>query len=199
MQIRYSFLLVLLAFFSSCADSNQSSQAPAEFAVDVTGYEQSDLPDGVTRLIKKNENGLVIEEGYLKDGKPNGIWTTFQEDRVLTMTSYVNGVLNGKSFEFDHRRQIIEEATYVNGILNGKKGSYKFGRPKLEEYYLDGERHGSYRKYYESGKDQGKISQTIEYVEGKIDGKVMHYNAEGEVTVEYTYRNGEKISGGIVE
>jgi antitoxin component YwqK of YwqJK toxin-antitoxin module len=177
---------------------DEASESVAS-SIDITAFDTIELPNGVTRLLKKDADGQIIEEGYLKNGKKNGVWTTYADERVLTMVSYIDDIKYGKSFELDHRRQITEEATYVNGMLYGKKGSYKFGRPKLEAYYINNQLHGPLKKYFESGADQGKINQLVDYVNGKIDGKVRYYNAAGEVTVEYDYKNGEKISGGIKE
>ncbi len=192
--------ILLICLLNSCQQDVTDNTSPSDVgAMDLSGYETEELPNGVLRALRKDNNGLVKEEGYIVNGKKSGIWTTYIEDRAESITSYVGGILNGKTFMFDHRRQIIEEKTYVDGKLHGKQGTYKFGRPKLEEYYVRDTRHGPYRKYFESGKDQGKISQSVDYVNGKIDGKVRHFNGDGEVTVEYNYKNGEKISGGIVE
>lgn len=196
----YLLLFCCLACLVACdqpaSNENTVTVAPE---IDLSGYETVTMPNGVIRAIKKDQNGKVTEEGYLANGKQNGIWTTYQDDRAHVITSYVDGILNGKKIELDHRRQIVLEETYVNGVLHGKRGTYKFGRPKLEEYYVNNVRHGPYRKFFETGKEQGKISQYADYVNGEIDGKVRHYNTDGEVTVEYTFKKGKKVSGGMLE
>lgn len=192
----FVFVFVVLSLVG-CSDQKQSQSSENQSAFDFTGYEKQELQNGLVRVYRKDANGQISEEGYLVDGRKTGVWTTYTSDRIETVTSYVNGIKNGKQLEFDFRRQVIEEATWVNNKLHGKTGSYKFGRPIVEAYYVDGQMHGPYRKYFETGKDQGKINQYVDYVHGVIDGKVRYYNAAGEVTVEYNYKNGEKIGGGM--
>jgi len=197
-MIRYSLLFIFGIIIFAC--NQQDASQPASKGMNLSGFETTEYPGGVTRAIKKDPNGTVIIEGYVKDGKKHGLWTTYsREDVVESTQSYIDGVLYGKSFEYDHRRQIIKEETYINGKLYGKQGTYKFGRPKLEEYYVNNLRHGPYRKYFETGAEQGKISQTVDYVNGKIDGKVRNFNPKGELIVDYDYKDGEKVGGGIVE
>ena len=195
-----TILLAVIVFLTIACQKDQSSSDHAAVAnFDLTGYETTNLPEGVIRAIRKDRNGLVKEEGYIKDGNKTGVWTTYVEDRPESITSYVDGVKYGKSFSIDHILHITDEATYVNGQLHGKKGRYKRGRPLEEGHYISGKPHGPHRLYYESGRDQGKIRQYVEYVNGKIHGKFRTYNASGEVTTEYDYKNGEKVGGGIVK
>ncbi len=198
-RIQLTLLAICFLLTTSCGDRPASNQGVSTNGFDVTGYETNAMPDGVTQVIKRDGNGLIKEEGYIENGMKTGIWTTYIDDRAESITSYVGGRKYGKSFEFDHRRQIVEEATYVNNQLYGKSGSYKFGRPKLEANYVNGKLHGPYKKYFESGADQGKINQYVDYLNGVIHGKVKYYNGSGEVTVEYDYKNGKKTSGGMVE
>ena len=198
---RHLYILIglILIFVIACGPQSRDQELPPVADFDITGYNTTKMADGVTRLIKKDDNGIIVEEGYIKEGKKIGIWTTYDGERVKGITSYVGGRKYGKEFVLDHRRQVIEESTYLNDKLHGKKGSYKFGRPKMEAYYVNDKLHGVWKKYIESGADQGKINQSVEYKNGIIHGKVKYYNAAGEVTVEYDYKNGEKVSGGIVE
>ena len=86
-------------------------------------------------------------------------------------------------------------ATYQNNKLHGFWGKYSFGRPEMEAFYKDGQLNGP---YYEYDTHDGKLQKEINYKNGKQDGKYRFYNEEGKVTVEYDYRDGEKVGGGIV-
>ena len=44
-----------------------------------------------------------------------------------------------------------------------------------------------------------KLKQEVEYKNGLQDGYFRYYDEEGNVTLEYEYKEGEKIKGGIVE
>lgn len=199
MKVINHFLLFFCIVLTIACTNDSTQPATVATDLDLTGFESKEMPGGIIRLLKKDPNGQVIEEGYLKDGKKNGVWTTLTDDRTESITSYVDGIKYGKSFKIDHRLQISEEETYVNGQLYGKAGRYKRGRPLEEGYYVNGKRQGAHKLYFESGADQGKIRQYTEYVNGKIHGKLRMYNASGAVTVEYDYKNGEKVGGGIVK
>ena len=180
-----------------CTPEGPNSGPAADF--DLTGYETTAFPNGVTRVQKRDQNGVMIEEGYLKDGKKEGVWTTYSAKRPQSVTSYIDGHKYGKELVFSSLLQITDEATYTNDILNGRKGRYKRGRPLEEGYFIENKPHGVQKLYFESGADQGKLRQFTEYNHGQIHGKLKMYNASGEVTIEYDYKNGEKISGGIVK
>ena len=64
-----------------------------------------------------------------------------------------------------------------------------------EATYKDGELHGMYRVYY---KRDGKLQSEAEYKNGVQDGVYRFFNEEGAITLEYQFKNGEKVSGGIV-
>jgi antitoxin component YwqK of YwqJK toxin-antitoxin module len=51
------------------------------------------------------------------------------------------------------------------------------------------------KKYYQTG----KIMEEAEYNTNVLDGFYRHYSETGVIDLEYSYKNGEKISGGIVQ
>jgi antitoxin component YwqK of YwqJK toxin-antitoxin module len=61
---------------------------------------------------------------------------------------------------------------------------------------VDGLLDGNYKKYYD-GTD--KVQQEMNYKNNKLDGDVIYYNEQGIATMKYIYKNGEKVSGGLVE
>ena len=65
--------------------------------------------------------------------------------------------------------------------------------------FKDGELHGTQKFYFTSGREVGKLQRDVAYKNGKIDGLMRYYDPEGKVTLQYTYKNGERIGGGIVE
>ena len=198
-NVHHLSLAMLLFVLFSCTSGTPTAELEPVEGIDMSAYETTELSNDVIQLIKRDENGSVVEEGYVKAGKRIGVWTTYEADKVKNITSFLDGRKFGKEFVLDHRRQVVRETTYLNDQLHGKSGTYKFGRPKMESYYLNDKLHGIYKKYIESGADQGKLNQSVEYKNGVIDGKVKYYNADGAVTVEYDYKNGEKVGGGMVE
>ncbi|MEL7159304.1 MAG: hypothetical protein AAFN92_00990, partial [Bacteroidota bacterium] len=70
------------------------------------------------------------------------------------------------------------------------------GRPEQTATYVDGQLDGALATFdYRNN----KIKQEVTYKNGVLDGPMRYFNEEGEVTLQYLYKDGEKISGGIVE
>ncbi len=44
-----------------------------------------------------------------------------------------------------------------------------------------------------------KVKQEVEYKNGVQDGFFRYYDENGTVTLEYVYKNGEKVSGGMTK
>ena len=80
--------------------------------------------------------------------------------------------------------------------MDGPWGKFRFGRPELTSNYKDGELDGILREY---DFRNGNLKKEATYKAGKLDGLVRDYDEEGRVMVEYMYRDGEKVSGGVVE
>jgi antitoxin component YwqK of YwqJK toxin-antitoxin module len=191
---------ILLAIITSILFSCNSGSTTTGASEDLTGYETEKI-DGsnVIRAIKKNSVGDIIEEGYVSNGKRNGAWITYWENeyagRFKSIASYSDGMLNGPYIEFSNRSQIEKEVNYANNKYNGKFAQYKFGRTEKEITYRDNVLDGPSIEYNTKGDKQKEVN----YKNGKLDGKWRTFNEEGEVTLEYIYKDGEKVSGGIIE
>lgn len=167
--------------------------------LDASGYIVEDIPGLSAKMAYKYDDaGNLIEEGMLIDGVKTGTWINYHPGTKFPakITSYEAGMNNGPYMEFNPRGQIQLRATYRNNLLHGMWGKYSFGRTEEEAEYKDGKLHGLYRVYY---KRDGKLQSEAEYKNGQQDGIYRFYNEAGEVTLEYQYENGEKVSGGIVD
>lgn len=183
--------LIILGFIITLyACGNQSSSSTSTSTGDLSGYTMTSLGSGGEQAIKYSSGNSILEEGYLVDGKRNGMWMTYHDDnhRIKTITHYINNELNGPFMEFNNRGQIESKAGYLNGQYHGKMAKYKFGRPTVETDYKNGEIDGKHIEYFNNGKKQ----KQVEFKNGKQDGKLTYYDEEENVTLEYTYVNGEK-------
>ena len=52
------------------------------------------------------------------------------------------------------------------------------------------------QKYFDN---KDIIQQEVNYKDDAIDGIFRYYNEEGQVVLEYEYKNGEKIGGGEIK
>ena len=186
-------LLVIAAGLWTCSGGGGAVET-----LDATGYLVEDLPGLSAKSARKYDDvGNLLEEGLLINGVKTGTWVTYHPDTHFpaTLISYEGGMYNGPYMEFNQRGQLQLRASYRNNLLHGPWGKYSFGRPEEEAEYKDGQLHGMYKVYYQR---DGKLQSEAEYKNGKQDGLYRFYNEEGQITLEYQYKNGEKVSGGIV-
>jgi len=179
----------------SCGQPNTTAPAAA---ADLQGFEMTDRGNAISLATRKGEDGKILAQGTLLNGKKNGTWSTYHEDngRIKTVTSYINGKKNGIYLEFTNRGQVELRANYVDDIYDGKYAAYKFGTRQVKEIdYKMGKIDGFYRDYHSSN---GKLQKEIEYKDGVQHGMFRQYNDEEKLIMEYEYANGEKVSGGVV-
>ena len=192
----FILLTIITIILSACNGGTATTGASA----DLVGYETEKMDGGnVTKALKKNGVGEIIEQGFVASGKRNGTWITYYENeyagRIKSIASYSDGMLNGPYLEFSNRNQIEKEVNYANNKYDGKFTQYKFGRPEKQITYRDNVLEGPSIDYNTKGDKQKEVN----YKNGKLDGMWRTFNEEGEVTLEYVYKNGEKMSGGIIE
>ena len=192
---KISLLLFVVVALWSCNSGGGGGSAPV---LDASGYMVEDIPGlSAQRAFKTDAAGNMFEEGLLINGVQTGTWITYHPDTQFpaTVASFEGGMYNGPYMEFNQRGQLSLRATYQNNLLHGYWGKYSFGRPEIEANYKNGELHGMYRAFM---KNTGKLQSEAEYKNGVQDGPYRTFNEAGEVTLEYIFKNGEKVSGGIV-
>jgi hypothetical protein len=181
---------IALLFCISC------KQAAPPVEADLAGFELTQVPGSEFYKAVQIQDSVKTQDGFVLNGRKNGIWTDYNADGRITATRhYIDGKLNGPSITFDTRSQIIGYTEYTDGVYHGLKAIYKFGRPEEEIHYKNGQIHGVMKKYYQTG----KIMEEAEYNTNVLDGFYRHYSETGVIDLEYSYKNGEKISGGIVQ
>ena len=195
MSIKVFYLAGVFALASTlfaCNNSNTPSVGTGDFSgFELTAVEGTELSRAVL-----NENGVKMEEGFVANGMKQGTWMTFFGDgRIKTLGSYVNDNLDGVHLEFDQRGQIVKRSFHADGQLHGESSTYKFGRPQEIIPYQSGTVSGTVRRFYVNG----KIMEEIQFKNGKQDGYYHHYNEQEQMDLKYEYKNGEKVSGGMVD
>lgn len=160
----------------------------------VTAVSGSDLQ----RVETRNDKGELAESGFLKGELKTGTWLTYHpEGRPKSIATYAGGKLNGLYMELNNRGQVELESFYVDGLLNGNYTAYRSGSRITEErQYKMGKLDGVFKKYDDR---KNNLQQEIHYKNGLQDGPYRFYDEEGNITMEYQYKDGNKVSGGIVE
>lgn len=196
-------------FFNACTPGNtpEGAKAPvasgtqqgtAPSAKDLSKYEIAEMPGtNLRRAVLRNEAGKVIEQGFVdENGLQTGEWLAFYAQNSLPykLITYKAGVQNGLYIFFNEIGQVTLLATYKDNKLDGYWVKYRFGRPEEEAEYKDGKMHGVHRQYFVR---EGWLQFTTEYKDGVKDGMYRAYNKDGQVTLEYEFRNGQQVSGGM--
>lgn len=183
--------LVFLLLVAACR--------PGGSGADLTGYTLENVPGSSFKRALKTEGELLLEEGYLLQGKKTGTWVTYHGDArnfPKIVANYADGLLEGPYMEFNNFGQFELVAHYSANKLNGKATRYNLTRLSEEMYYKDGVLDGPYVQYYPNSDIKQRTSG---FKNGKEHGTMRYFNDQGRITMEYEYKDGVKISGGMVE
>lgn len=190
-----SLCIVILVLFYSCKPTETKTEAATG---DLAGFELTEIPGSqIKYAVKKNAAGQTVVEGYILEGKRTGQWIEYSPDGELSLIeNYVNGKKEGTSLKFALRGQVELRSRYHQGELDGMYTQYKFGKVIEQRPYTMGKLDGTVRTFEDR---TWKLKQEVQYKDGKQDGFFRYYDDAGNVSLEYEYKNGEKVSGGIVE
>lgn len=196
--MKYCIVIIAFLFLSSCNSGGGSASSVAAETANLDGYVTTNMSGSAAILSEKKDGaGNLTESGYTSGDRKNGTWVTYHSEggRIETITSYTDGQLNGPSLTFDTRGQVIGKKEYRSGVFHGEVVTYKFGRVEKSTPYVNGQKHGIYEEY----NSKGNLQRQIEFKNDVQDGALKYFDEAGNITVEYMYKNGEKVSGGIVE
>ncbi len=191
------FLILLSTSFllSACQQSTDSGQTNS--SLNLSGFTEMKIPNSDAAIItKKDGSGKMIEQGIVRNGQKDGPWTIFHENEsIKSLTTYINGGLNGAHLEFNNRGQLEKRVEYLDNQYHGLYGEYKYGRPLKEITYNQGTQDGPFRVW----SDMGKLTQSGHNKNGKLDGALEYFDDEENLIMSYIYKDGEVVSGGLVE
>jgi len=189
----FFFLLCLVNLLTAC---EQKPATPQD--LDLEGFTIIDIPGSdIKRAILSDVKGKIKEEGTIRNGRKHGVWVVYHKERDVpsAIGSYVDGVPNGPFFEFGQYGHMEHLYSYTNNVLNGRFAKLKNIRKTEEGTYVNGQLEGNLKKYYDG---RESVQQELNYKQNKLDGEIVYYNEKGEATMKYIYKEGEKVSGGIV-
>ena len=115
--------------------------------------------------IWKNRNH-EIRKSYYEDGS------------IEYKSSYFNNKLDGETYYYDTKGNLLTYAEYENGSLHGiSKGFYKTGNIKYICNYFYSHKHGEEKFYHENG----QLQSILEYNYGKESKEIIRWNEKGEL------------------
>ena len=184
---------------ASCKEGEQkAAEAPAKAKGDLAGMVMEPIPGSTLQYARQmNPQGALQIEGYVDGDKKTGMWIEYTpEGDIALINHYVNGLLEGTSMRMSFRNQVDLRLNYKEGKMDGPWTAYKFGKVIEQRFYKKDKLEGVAKTYDDR---TFKLKQEVEYKDGVQDGFFRYYDEEGNVSLEYQYKNGEKVSGGIVE
>lgn len=194
-----SSLLILSVLGCQQSDNSTAAETAAVPSFEPNQYVLFDIPGSDLKRVEKRDSlGRLLETGILDGNVRTGTWVTYFPSTGMPAKTYslVDGKYNGPYFEYTTRGQVELIANYKDSKLHGFWGKYFFSRPEIIANYEEGKLDGVYRKYH---RNKNVLQEEVNYHNGVIDGKYRYYNEDGRVTIEYDYKNGKKVGGGMVE
>lgn len=191
--MRSLLLMCLLAIVSiSCENSTSSQRA------DLKGYNTENIGGGTTYAEFLSQSNWPLSTGHTVNGAKNGSWMTYHDNsnRIKTISSYANGSKNGPEVTLNERGTTESVKHYRNDVLHGLSIVYKNTRTLSETSYKNGKLDGPFSIFDEVS---GKIQRSGAFKNGLQDGELLYYDDQGNITLRYEYKDGQKVGGGIVD
>ena len=200
-KLPFVLMLSLVMVMVACKPSAKAkpaatTESKSGMPDDISGMKLEDIPGSDTKYARQLDGaGNLQIEGFVRDNKKTGQWIQYgAEGDIGLINNYVDGKLEGVAMRMTYRNQVDLKSTYHNGVLDGPWVTYKFGKKIEERNYKNGKLEGSVKVYDER---TFKLKQEAEYKDGLQDGFFRYYDENGNVTLEYEYKKGEKVSGGM--
>ena len=194
------FTIAMVLSFIACkpADVKEEVATTPTTGEDISGLVREKIPGTTVEYARQmNANGALEIEGFMDGDQKTGQWIQYSpEGDILLINNYVNGKLEGLVMKMSFRNQVDLKEHYKQGVLDGSWTAYKFGKVIEERNYVAGKLEGSTKVY-----DQKtfKLKQETQFKNGVQHGLLQYFDETGNVVLSYEYKNGEKVSGGIVE
>ncbi|GMV83923.1 MAG: hypothetical protein AMXMBFR7_51070 [Planctomycetota bacterium] len=129
-----------------------------------------------------------IQEGVEKEFEFGEV----EGKRVLYLrkeTPWLAGKVHGVKKLFHPNGRVMSESSYVNGITDGPSRNYDLsGRLEREAHFKNGKREGTMTEYWTL---TGKPKNIIPYKLGKVDGLVQEFFDSGKLKKEVTLKDDE--------
>ena len=193
-------ILVLTFFAFACTSNSNQSSSSSDLGekVDLDLYQTRDIPNTNWKHVeRKDSDGKISEQGFMSNGVKTGTWTNYypRDGQIQSIKNYFEGVLMGPYLEFDTHGRLNKQINYENNQMSGLLGEYQNGRLMKQIDYIDGKIHGYMREF---NNKSIKIREAA-FKNDVLDGEVNNYNDEGKLVLQYIYKNGDKVSGGIID
>jgi antitoxin component YwqK of YwqJK toxin-antitoxin module len=147
-------------------------------------FNESGQREGLWR--KQYPNGKMMYEGHFENGKPVGEWKRYHEGGLPKAVINYSAVSDSAFTKlFNEQGKKIAEGNYVGQEKEGKWKYFSGERIVGEEYFVDGLKHGTSRKFY----DTGELLETTEWELNKKKGDYQVFYKSGKPFIQCKYSN----------
>lgn len=163
------------------------------FSVQLTAQD-SLVKNGLVTL--KFPGGKKSGEGFMKDGKPEGLWKAFYETGALKSEGYKKNGISDSLWKFYNEEGILKTSIeYKNGKKFGLRRDFSSnGELITEEQFVNDIKQGFSRRFFKNKRPQS----IIPFFEGKEEGRGVEYDSTGLIINLFDYRKGVLASRRIV-
>ena len=144
-----------------------------------------------------NRRGMPVSNGAYYEGKQDGTWTYYMDDGTLQeINVFEEGVLtedirvNGPFTDWYNPDRPAKETHYKDRLKDGPFREWHDQGGYVIEEQIDPEMGGNVRRQVMKGL---QISREGEYVQGKLDGAVYHYDTSGRLVRTEHYDMGSLV------
>lgn len=155
-------------------------------------------------------NGKPQTEGSYAFGDKQGLWKYYKATgQVYSTEEYLDNELHGKSLNYHKNGKVELESEYKNGERFGIRKKYDPEGQLVYQIRYENDLPVAYTYFDKSGNlvpeiqlpygtgkltsffSNGKPAATLEYINGKLNGKDLQYHSNGQLWMESTEQYGE--------
>jgi antitoxin component YwqK of YwqJK toxin-antitoxin module len=138
---------------------------------------------------KRFPDGKLMYEGHFIDDKPVGEWKRYQDSGILkAIMHFQAGNDTVKARLYDPSGKPFAEGSYVHERKVGLWIYYSGEKKISEEYFSNGSKNGTCRKYYPSG----QLLEESEWKDDQPEGIYRAFYPDGKPYLECMYRSGKR-------
>ncbi len=149
----------------------------------------------IQTVLKMDSLGNKLIEGNIINGKKNGAWITYAvTGEVIDITNYIDDIKQGPYIKISGHT-IAEQGSFKDNKFHGTRFKYLYGHLDEKIDFKEGIRNGWARKYYSNG----NVQREMEILDSVQVGLYRFYGEDGTLQIEEKFKDGKKVSGGIVK
>lgn len=135
---------------------------------------------------KQYPNGVLMYEGNFEDGKPVGEWKRYHEGgQVKATINYTEYSDSAFAQLFNQLGKKVAEGNYFNERKTGSWILFSENIKIAEEQFINGNKHGYCRKFYNTG----ELLEEAEWALGKQEGKYHVFYKNGKPYMQCKFKN----------